>query len=565
MKLKTSFFNPAAFKKNILRFSPVWALYTIAMLLVFFGMSGQGTVYIVRDIVYIMPQMAAVNIVYAGVCAMFLFGDLFNQRLCNALHAFPVRREGWLLTGVAAGVLFSVVPNLLMSLLACTVIWDYAYIAFIWLALSTLQFLFFFGTAVLSTMCAGNRLGMIAVYGIIQFITALVFGLMEMIYVPLLYGVKLNLNDLTHFFPVGHMVNLEYVEMEYVSGTKLYFQGLYAEAWRFLALCAAAGVASIALAWFVYRRRPLESAGDFVAFHRLSPVFLVIFSVGAGAVLYAFSDLIDSKSYVFLAIGLVIGYFAGRMLLGRTLRVFNKKSLVGFAVLVVVLAGSLGLTWLDPLGVSGSVPNIDEIEWAAVFDNGYIFEGSNSQPRFEITDSREIAKLQSFHRQLIDRKDEPNSGHTETVQIQYKLHNGKTVKRYYEIPHEGELAEQAKVFFSDMRYLFKNNSVDRIYASVAEVNINWYTETENENGHTTDKEILKGLLDAIKADCEAGKMAQNWLQHKGEGEYHLSFTLKQEDDGDYWRKWCDLYITEQCTNTVAYLKTVLPLMVKDEK
>ena len=216
MKSKTSFFNATAFKKNILRFSPIWALYLLFMLLVFFGTGGQDTAYIARDVIRTMPQMAWVNLLYAGLCATFLFGDLFNHRLCNALHAFPIRREGWLLTGVAAGVLFSVVPNLVMSLLACVVMWDYAYVAFIWLAVSTLQFLFFFGTAVLSSVCAGNRLGMIAVYGIIHFITVLVFGLMEMIYVPLLYGVDLNLNDMTQLFPVGHMLNLEFVEVEYM-------------------------------------------------------------------------------------------------------------------------------------------------------------------------------------------------------------------------------------------------------------------------------------------------------------------------------------------------------------
>ncbi len=564
MKLKTSCFNPTAFKKNILRFSPIWALYTVALLLIFLGMADQDSVYVARDVIYLMPQMALVNIIYGGICAMFLFGDLFNNRLCNALHAFPVRREGWLLTGVAAGLLFSVVPNLLISLIGCAVLWEYEYIAFLWLAVSTLQFIFFFGTAVLCAMCAGNRLGMIALYGIFHFITVLVFGLMEMIYIPLLYGVKVNFNDMTRFFPVGHMFNLDYVKVEYMPTTaKLYYQGLYGEDWLFTGLCAVAGVASMALSWFVYRRRPLESAGDFIAFRRLSPIFLVIVTIGAGTVLYAFSDLIDNKSYIFLAAGLIIGYFAGKMLLGRTLRVFNKKSFIGFGILVAIFVGTMGLTWLDPLGISGNIPNIDEIEWAAIYDNGYLFEGSNSTPRFEVTDSREIAKLQTLHRQLIDRKGTANSGHMKTVQIQYKLHNGKTVRRYYEIPFDGELAEQAKVFFSDMRYLFKINSIDQIDTSFAGVNINQYTETESKSYDTKDEEILIGLLNAVKADCDAGKMAQNWLYHKGEGEYHLSFTfkLKVEDESDDWR-WCDLYITDDCTNTVAYLKSILPLKAK---
>ena len=560
MKSKTSFFNVTAFKMNILRFSPIWALYLLFMLLVFFGTGGQDTAYIARDVIRTMPQMAWVNLLYAGLCATFLFGDLFNHRLCNALHAFPIRREGWLLTGVAAGVLFSVVPNLVMSLLACVVMWDYAYVAFIWLAVSTLQFLFFFGTAVLSSVCAGNRLGMIAVYGIIHFITVLVFGLMEMIYVPLLYGVDLNLNDMTQLFPVGHMLNLDFIEVEYMPTTiQLHYQGLYSEDWRFVSLCAAAGVVSLVGAWFVYRRRRLESAGDFISLRPLSPVFLVIFSVGAGAVLFAFSELLDEPSYIFLALGLIIGYFAGRMLLGRTLRVFNKKSLIGLGLLVVMVAGSMGLTWLDPLGISGKVPHLDEIQWAAVYDNGYIYYDSNSQPRYEITDTRELANLQNFHKQLIARKGQPNSGHTDSVQIHYQLKNGKTVKRYYEMPHDGELAEQAKQYFSDMRFLFKRNTVDEIYAEVSGVNIFYYTQTESVQEDSKDKEILKGLLDAIKADCEAGTMAQKWLTYKGDDEYHLNFTLIAEDDTDHWKTWCDISVTDQCENTMAYLKSILPL------
>lgn len=563
MKSKTSFFNLTAFKKNLLRFSPIWALYTIFLLVVFFGTTGQDSVYVARDVVYMIREMAPVNLIYGGICAMFLFGDLFNSRLCNALHAFPVRREGWLLTGIAAGILFSVVPNLLMCLVASTVLQQYTYLAFVWLAVSTLQFLFYFGTAVLSAMCAGNRLGMLAVYGIIQFITVLVLGLAEMIYVPMLYGVKFDFSGATKAFPLGYMMSLDYLRVEYMHARlELAFEGFCGADWRYLALCAVAGVASMAGGWLIYRRRHLESAGDFIALRALAPVCLVIFSVGAGALLYAFAELMDTPSYIFLTVGLVVGYFAGRMLLGRTLRVFHKKSLIGLAVLAVIFAGSLGLTWWDPLGISGNVPNVDEVQWAAVFDNGYIYEGSNSRAHFEITDSREIAKLQSFHKELLNRKGQSNSGHTNTIQIYYKLKNGKTVQRYYEIPHEGVLAEQAKMYFSDVRYLFKTNDPETLYKTLGEVTIGYYTETTYEAENTSDRQILTGLLDAIKADCELGVMAQNWLHHDGKGEYHLSFTIKSQDDS-YFHKWADMYITDDCKNTVAYLETILPLKIAE--
>ena len=114
--------------------------------------------------------MCWVNLIYGGICAIVLFGDLFVSRMCNALHAFPLRREGWLLTNFLSGMLFCLIPSLFVSITASVFLLSYAYIAWIWLAVSVLQFLFFFGTGTLSALCAGNRLAMAAIYSIIHFI-----------------------------------------------------------------------------------------------------------------------------------------------------------------------------------------------------------------------------------------------------------------------------------------------------------------------------------------------------------------------------------------------------------
>ena len=144
MKSRTSFFNKTALRKDILRYSPIWALYTIFLLLALFGMADYSRETIARDVVDFLKAMAWINLFYGGICGVFLFMDLFNGRLCNALHAFPIRREGWLTTHIVAGVLFSLVPNLLVTGISALILWEYAYMALIWLAISTLQYLFFF-------------------------------------------------------------------------------------------------------------------------------------------------------------------------------------------------------------------------------------------------------------------------------------------------------------------------------------------------------------------------------------------------------------------------------------
>ena len=167
MKLRTSFFNITALKKDIKRFAPLWGLYTIFQLLFILLLweSEESSARFMNNAPYIMQSMGVLNFAYAGLCALVLFSDLFNSKMCNALHAMPLRREGWYLTHLVAGLSFCIVPNLLGTILASVFLQEYCYGAFLWLAVSVLQFVFFFGVGTFSMMCAGNRLGAAAMYG----------------------------------------------------------------------------------------------------------------------------------------------------------------------------------------------------------------------------------------------------------------------------------------------------------------------------------------------------------------------------------------------------------------
>ena len=143
MKLKTSFFNTSVLKKDITRFAPLWGLYTVFMLLFVFLIRSDysESARFAANADEIMMTMGAVNFVYAGLAALCLYGDLFKQRLCNALHAMPMRREGWFLTHFTAGMLFCFVPNAVGAVLAAGMLGQYAYLAYLWLGLMLLQYL----------------------------------------------------------------------------------------------------------------------------------------------------------------------------------------------------------------------------------------------------------------------------------------------------------------------------------------------------------------------------------------------------------------------------------------
>lgn len=593
MKLRTSFFNKTALRKDILRYSPIWALYTIFLLLVLFGSTDTGeSYYFARDIWYSLEGMAVVNLLYAGICAAFLFMDLFNGRLCNALHAFPYRRESWLVTHVVSGLLFSIVPNLLVSVFATFMLGEYLYLALFWLAISTLQYVFFFGTAVLCGMCAGNLIGMAANYGIFHFITLLIYAVAELMYQPLLHGVQFYNKDFYHFFPLSELSNFEYIIVKTQhtdAGSYMLFQGLEGQAWLYLGLCAGAGIISLVLAGLVYRKRQLETAGDLISLKRLSPLFILICTIGAGAFLYLFSEVFgNEKSYVFLLLGMVIGYFAGQMLLNRTLKVFTKKAFLRLGIIVAVLAGSLWVTWLDPLGVTRYVPKVENIQYAAVigadknrfYAESYTFfyleDGGINSTGYAITDPQELAELQEFHKQVIQYRPVQDDGTQCDVAIHYTLKDGRTVKRYYEVGRNSPLGERAGKYFSDMRYLFEVQNTDILYGAFESVTLNLYTDISSVDLKLTTKEEIGGLLDAIKADCQAGTMAQNWAYHEDDSEkfdtdikyqnsYHVEFSAK-DDFQDYfgWNtSFRHLQIYPDCENTLAYIEAMLEKYPQD--
>ena len=276
MLSKTSFFNKSVLKKDLTRYWPIWGIYTILMALILFGMSGYTTAVIADDMLAFLRPTLWINAFYAGICTAFLFMDLFNGRLCNALHAFPLRREGWLSTHIVSGLLFSIVPNILLTLLAIPLLQEYAYIAPIWLAVNTMQYLFFFGSAVLCAVSAGNLIGMACLYGIFHLIVVLIGGVAELFYQPLLYGVELTVDTFSRFIPLYQMNGFQYADFELVyDPMERYgiFHGLVGEDWLYVGLCAAAGVVCIFLAYPVYRKRQLEVAGDLLSLKKLSGLF----------------------------------------------------------------------------------------------------------------------------------------------------------------------------------------------------------------------------------------------------------------------------------------------------
>ena len=501
MKSRTSFFNRTIFRKNITRFAPVWALYSAFLLMLMILLAvDNNSFYFTSNIADSITPFAIANFCYALICAQLLFGDLYNSRMCNALHAMPLRREDWFVTNVVTGLVFSLVPNTAFAVICLPLAQELMAVPFLWLAAVTLQYLFFFSSAVLAAYCVGNRFAMALVYSIINGFSLIAYWLVETLYAPLMYGVIIREDIFQVLSPVVNMIaDKQYVEVEKLGGYA-FARWYIGEGWGYLGICTAIGVGLLALALAAYRKRDLECAGDFVTIRWLSPVFLVLYTLCGGACCNAFFTLfIGEESYFFLILGFVIGFFTGRMLLERTVRIFNKHTFLGFFAFILAFSLSFLAVKVDLFGISSWIPKTNRIQSVSIQTGGsYHYNDGVSNMRHKA----QIEDVLMIHRHGVENRMEGSDGEPDVrLFITYHMKDGSQRKREYYINHETDAGRLLKTYMSSpeavLGEFYTEMDVDVIEIPEVDIKIN-------------DPAEIRSLLDAVIADANEGNMAQDW-------------------------------------------------------
>ena len=504
MKSRISFFNGTVFKKNITRFAPVWALYSVFLLMLMVLLAiDNNSYYFTSNVASSIAPFAIANFGYALVCAQLLFGDLYNSRMCNALHAMPLRREAWFVTNVVTGILFSLVPNTVFAVICLPLTQELMAVPFLWLAAVTLQYLFFFGTAVLAAYCVGSRFAMGLVYIIINGFSLIAYWLVETMYAPLMYGVIIREEFFYTLSPVVNMVaDKSYVAVE-KHGAYAFARWYIEEGWGYLGICAAIGVALMGLALVIYRKRNLECAGDFVTIRALAPVFLLVYTLCGGACCNAFFTMfIGDESYFFLLLGFCIGFFTGRMLLDRTVRVFRKRTFLIFGAFLLAFSLSFLAVRVDLLGITRWVPNINRIQSACITTGGSNYYTGRSD-FLTLTDKAQIEDVLTIHRHGIENRLEGSDGEPDVrATIAYHMKDGSEWKREYYINHETDAGKLLKTFMSSPEAV-----LGEVYTEKQAVDV---VEIPEADLRITDAEQINSLLDVIIADAKEGNLAQDW-------------------------------------------------------
>lgn len=554
MKLRTSYFNPIAFRKDITRFAPSWALYTIFLLLTVAPLS--GGVRLADALAECVAPFAALNLLYAFLNAQLLFGDLFSSRMSNALHAMPLRREGWLLTHVASGMAFSLVPNLLVCCVVMPLMGRLFFVAPLVILAATLQYLFFFGLAAFSVMCVGNRFAMALVYGILNFFSMLVCWFVDTLYLPLLPGVTSSYRIYQWLCPVVQACSQSYIniETEYVFtgeiSTAVTTFSLCGESWLYISVCALVGLALLGLALVLYRRRKLEMAGDFLAVKPAEPVFLVLFSLTAGVVLQlCYSMFAGGRLSLFLPIGAVAGFFTGRMLLRRTVRVFQPRAFLGLAALAVALLASFFLTWLDPVGITRWLPEADQVSTVLVNPPAYYKSGIAPEDNIlfinsdlVLTNPEEIEAAIDLHRQILAGEGDTGNGRTTELTLRYILKNGSVRDRAYTIYVKSPPGQLLRDMLSSPEAVFGTGDKETFLARIS-----GFEYSKSDQIHFEDP---TGLVDALWQDAENGNLPQRWEFYSVEDKTYVDYLTFHLSNGNT----IGIQLSLSAENTLTWLK-----------
>ena len=609
MRSKTSCFNKTVFRKNLLRFAPIWGVYTLCLavgILILYGNGGtMKQFHFAQNMTELVEIMAVVNLLYAPIVAQLLFGDLYSSRMCNMLHAFPLRRESWFLTHVISGFAFSLVPTLIMALLATPLLADSLFEGAVslawWIFLaSNLQFVCFFGMAVFCVMVVGNRFTMAAAYGLLNAGAAIAWWLIDTVYTPMLYGIVTPTQLMNHLTPMYHMTNLPYIQTstnlydlrelfgEQLKGAVVTFT--ITENWWRLWVLAGVGLVFALLGLILYKIRNLECAGSAVAFPILRPVFEVLCAVfvAAAAQFFLINFLgLGQRNFLILTVGLVVGWFTGKMLTEHTTRVFNLKNCCGLAALAAAVAVSLWLTHVDLLNIETRLPEAEKIKYIQFGGQKY-------------TEGEDIAQLQQLHAAALDQRAEeagvytlvdgewvlgfadtdpndPGNRYTyvDSCNLTYEMENGKLIKRRYyiwmdnnEVSSEaGRIAESYLTRWetvNDRKVTVNNVEYDRldlVLQDLKGIYVDYMEDQELQRKLATPSNA-QALIAAIQADCAEGNMAQSYFYHTGsfrwEDEYaetgYRDFPeLGISISGDKYTWWISVF--PDSVNTLRWLKT----------
>lgn len=530
MKLKTSLFNKAILKRNITSGFGIWVgLAIIYLLMLPFNAyvsledcvryMEPGTENVKSAISYVMVTVLSnsmffvfISAIVSVIAAMYVFSYLFTGRNSNMMHTYPVSRTGLFLTNYVSGFLFITVPVILNALLALAVGAFYGALAgrilkgyMIWIVIILAENFFFYSAAVCMLMFVGNMIAVPVLYAILNFLYYGCAVIWDSIVSSVCYGLmNYSSRIIGVLTPINYMVKYIGFDLNRADEGALYEVHGMEE----LAGYAAAAIVFTFIAWAAYQKKNIETAGDVITVGWLKPVFRwgVAACVASLGALFFSSALYGITFAGILCSAILVGavaFFVAQILLDRTVHVWKRKRILEFIAYTAVISICYIALDADILGLEKKMPDINEVESATVY-GGYA--------NFYMEDKEDIAWVQDIHKQIIDSKEEFESGRdsvrdTYGFSIYYRMEDGSVLRRGYSIPvtdEPGSVIGKVKEYCSHPEVIMKQ------YFGIHYPNVQVFggtlTPYDGDEERRISEEDVKKLFQAAIKDVQEGNL-----------------------------------------------------------
>lgn len=472
MPRKTSFCNAALLRSDIKRYWPLLFLY-VAVWVVILPMQilsasrecdgvaeGIMTVLQLRQhnvIIRSIPASVVMSLLFGCFAAMAVWSYLMSGRTVGLMHALPVTRTQAFFSHVLSALGALTAGNVLIFLLTALCSAGFSYVDWAalgtWLLLTELMVLFFFALGSLCAMVTGWLLAVPVLYGAMNVVALLLYAVISTMTQMFYFGYSSS--DIPEFItwltPVGRIWDAvangsaQPVEVQFREpiGNQSYhrFQ-LPASAFSTCIIYAAVGIALLALVWWLYKKRPSETAGDAMSFRWLQPIarWSIGLCGGLGLGLFLNYVILGSSFAGLLICQLVMGvicFFAAQMLLKKKFRIFTSRWWVETLALVLTLLAVTLCIKLDITGYQHRVPDAEDVT-SVRFNASYA--------DFTTDDPAAVESVISLHRAILEQYDETgerleNRTYLDTedgpttcyVRVDYQLRNGTSLRREWSV------------------------------------------------------------------------------------------------------------------------------------
>lgn len=436
------FISKAIVKSNLKRFTPL-----MVMGIVYFFCLYVLPAFFVDDLSFYLRQSSDYGIfaVRFYCAAMPLAVSL---ALCNFLHkknavvfhhSIPVKRTQMYLSIVIAGLIIIFVPIVLLSFYISAVV--NIVTAFKILGFGILSSTYVFSICIIAGIISGTTVMHFILAVWFNFLPQSIYAVLVTYSQVLLFGftTKDMWRDIELMSPETNTFSL-------LSTTSLVYIGIF--------------VAIYILAGFLYSRAKLERTENAVFFNSIKVLLNALTSIYTmaifGFIIYALKQTTTSF-IVSSIIGAIIGSYAGYMILNKTFKIFNKQA-TKITVCIVVLSMILSLSFmLDFYRFESKVPNVNDLKSVKLnsdmLDENNSCEGWNSLFDSNYTNRDIISNVINVQKAAIDneKKLDQTEG-TYNVYIEYKLKNGKSISREYEV------SKYNKNIQKYMKYIYESKS-----------------------------------------------------------------------------------------------------------